>query len=91
MMEYLGAPRPDVPMAEMTEIGGGGNGGGGGGGQTGPKSGANLGPPAAPQQRRSVTGYDATMDCKFKFYTLHSIILLYLQLLSKANLIGDEI
>jgi len=65
-MEYLGAPRPDVPMAEMTEISAGG---GGGGGPTGPKSGANLGPPAAPQQRRSVTGYDATMDCKLTFFT----------------------
>lgn len=57
MMEYLGAPRPDVPMAEMTEISGGG-------GQQGPKSGANLGPPQSEQQRRSVTGYDATMDSK---------------------------
>ena len=56
MMEYLGAPRPDVPMAEMTEISGGG--------PTGPKSGANLGPPPQPQQRRSVTGYDASMEGK---------------------------
>lgn len=56
-MEYLGTPRPDVPMAEMTEISGG---------QAGPKSGANLEPPAAAQPRRSVTGYDASMEGKKK-------------------------
>lgn len=58
-MEFLGAPRPDVPipMAEMTEIPGPGGGGG-------PKPGGppNLGPPPPTAQRRSVTGYDATED-----------------------------
>jgi hypothetical protein len=53
-MEFLGAPRPDVPfpmaeMTEMTEPGGGG-----------PKLGSNLGLPPLTAQRRSVTGYDAT-------------------------------
>lgn len=54
-MDFLGAPRPDVPlpMAEMTEIPSGG----------GPKTG-NLNPPPPPAQRRSVTGYDATDECK---------------------------
>lgn len=58
-MDFLGAPRPDVPfpMAEMTELPAGG----------GPKTGgANLGPPPPTAQRRSVTGYDATEDGESK-------------------------
>jgi hypothetical protein len=55
-MEYLGAPHPDVQMAEMTEVPSGG-----------PKSETNLGPPPPTAQRRSVTGYDATEDGKPHF------------------------
>ena len=55
-MEYLGSPRLDVPMAELTEVslGAGGR-----------KSPVNLNVPQEQhQQRRSVTGYDASYEGK---------------------------
>ena len=54
-MEYLGSPHLDVPMAEMTEVslGAGGR-----------KSPVNLSVPQEHQQRRSVTGYDASYEGK---------------------------
>ncbi|CAG7828490.1 unnamed protein product [Allacma fusca] len=80
-MEFLGSSRLDVPMAEMTEVpvGTGGR-----------KSPANLNVPQEHQQRRSVTGYDASYEETLKGVKTTEEFMTLIFLNSRANSLMNQ-